>query len=323
MALAAHKEHKAPTMTSKTISAEVRRILSCYENENAGVKTNLVRLMNHGALAGTGRMVILPVDQGFEHGPARSFAVNPNGYDPHYHYQLAVESGCNAYAAPLGPLQAGADTFAGAVPTILKFNSSNSLASKNQDGNQAVTASVKDALELGCSAVGFTIYPGSDNQFDMFEECRDMIREAKSYGIPSVVWSYARGNGLSKDGETAIDVISYAAHMACLLGAHIVKVKLPTDFIEQKEAKKVFDEQKIPISTQADRVREVVRSCFNGRRIVVFSGGATKGEDSVYQDAKDIHAGGGNGSIIGRNSFQRPWDESLSMLNKIMDIYKG
>ncbi|MGB4056593.1 MAG: class I fructose-bisphosphate aldolase [Alphaproteobacteria bacterium] len=310
-------------MTSKTISAEVRRILSCYENENAGVKTNLVRLMNHGALAGTGRMVILPVDQGFEHGPARSFAVNPNGYDPHYHYQLAVESGCNAYAAPLGPLQAGADTFAGAVPTILKFNSSNSLASKNQDGNQAVTASVKDALELGCSAVGFTIYPGSDNQFDMFEECRDMIREAKSYGIPSVVWSYARGNGLSKDGETAIDVISYAAHMACLLGAHIVKVKLPTDFIEQKEAKKVFDEQKIPISTQADRVREVVRSCFNGRRIVVFSGGATKGEDSVYQDAKDIHAGGGNGSIIGRNSFQRPWDESLSMLNKIMDIYKG
>lgn len=323
MALAAHKEHKAPTMTSKTISAEVRRILSCYENENAGVKTNLVRLMNHGALAGTGRMVILPVDQGFEHGPARSFAVNPNGYDPHYHYQLAVESGCNAYAAPLGPLQAGADTFAGAVPTILKFNSSNSLASKNQDGNQAVTASVKDALELGCSAVGFTIYPGSDNQFDMFEECRDMIREAKSYGIPSVVWSYARGNGLSKDGETAIDVISYAAHMACLLGAHIVKVKLPTDFIEQKEAKKVFDEQKIPIATQADRVREVVRSCFNGRRIVVFSGGATKGEDSVYQDAKDIHSGGGNGSIIGRNSFQRPWDESLSMLNKIMDIYKG
>jgi class I fructose-bisphosphate aldolase len=322
MALAAPKQQSAST-TKGAVTTEIRRIIGNYENENAGVKTNLVRLMNHGALAGTGKMVILPVDQGFEHGPARSFAVNPDGYDPHYHYQLAIASGCNAYAAPLGPLQAGADTFAGQIPTILKFNSSNSLASKNQDGNQAVTASVKDALELGCSAVGFTIYPGSDNQFEMFEECREMIREAKSVGIPSVVWSYARGAGLSKDGELAIDVISYAAHMACLLGAHIVKVKLPSDFIEQPEAKKVFEANKIPTKTQADRVREVVRSCFNGRRIVVFSGGATKGEDSVYQDAKDILAGGGNGSIIGRNSFQRPWGESLSMLDKIMGIYKG
>ncbi len=316
-------QQKAPAMSSKNVSAEIRRILGHYENENAGVKTNLVRLMNHGALAGTGKLVILPVDQGFEHGPARSFAMNPGAYDPHYHYQLAVESGCSAYAAPLGPLQAGADTFAGQIPTILKFNSSNSVASKNQDANQAVTASIQDALELGCSAVGFTIYPGSDNQFEMFEECRDMIREAKNVGLATVVWSYARGAGLSKDGETAIDVISYAAHMACLLGAHIVKVKLPTDFIEQKEAKKVFDEQKIPIKTQEQRVREVVRSCFDGRRIVVFSGGATKGEDSVYQDARDINAGGGNGSIIGRNSFQRPWDDSIAMLGKIMGIYKG
>lgn len=322
MALAAHKQHKSQTMT-RTLSPEVKRILANYENENAGVKTNLVRLMNHGTLAGTGKLVILPVDQGFEHGPARSFAVNPDGYDPHYHYQLAVESGCNAYAAPLGPLQAGADTFAGQVPTILKFNSSNSLASKNQDANQAITGSIKDALHLGCTAVGFTIYPGSDSQFDLFEECREMIREAKDVGLATVVWSYARGAGLSKDGETAIDVISYAAHMACLLGAHIVKVKLPTDFIEQKEAKKAFDDAGISVKTQADRVREVVRSCFNGRRIVVFSGGATKGEDSVYQDAQDIVAGGGNGSIIGRNSFQRPWDDSLAMLDKIMGIYKG
>lgn len=299
----------------------IAKILSNYENENAGVKGNLYRMLNHGRLSGTGRMVILPVDQGFEHGPARSFAVNPDAYDPHYHYQLAIDSGCNAYAAPLGPLQAGADTFAGRIPTILKFNSSNSLASKNQDGNQAVTGSIRDALELGCSAVGFTIYPGSDNQFDMFEECREMIREAKSAGIASVVWSYARGAGLSKDGETAVDVISYAAHMAALLGAHIIKVKLPTAFIEQAEAKKVFEANKIPVEKQADRVREVVRSCFNGRRLVVFSGGATKGEDSVFEDARDIHAGGGNGSIIGRNAFQRPRKDAMAMLGKIMEIY--
>ncbi|MCB1783785.1 MAG: class I fructose-bisphosphate aldolase [Alphaproteobacteria bacterium] len=306
------------------LTPQVRKIIDCYENENAGVKGNLVRMLNTGALAGTGKMVILPVDQGFEHGPARSFAVNPAGYDPHYHYQLAIDSGCNAYAAPLGPLQAGADTFAGQIPTILKFNSSNSLAStENQDCDQAITGSIQDALELGCSAVGFTIYPGSDNQFEMMEEVRDMIREAKDVGLASVVWSYARGEGVTKDGETAMDVIAYAAHMACLLGAHIIKVKLPTDHIMQKEAKKVFDENGIDISTQTARVKEVVRSCFNGRRIVVFSGGATKGADAVYDDAVAIRDGGGNGSIIGRNSFQRKRDDALSMLDKIMDIYKA
>lgn len=306
------------------LTPQIKKIIDCYENENAGVKGNLVRMLNTGALAGTGKMVILPVDQGFEHGPARSFAKNPAGYDPHYHYQLAIDSGCNAYAAPLGSLQAGADTFAGQVPTILKFNSSNSLASnKHKDGNQAVTTSIKDALELGCTAVGFTIYPGSDEQFDMFEEVRDMIRQAKDVGIPSVVWSYARGNGVTKEGETAVDVIAYAAHIACLLGAHIVKIKLPTDHIMQPEAQKVFKENNIDVSTQAARVKEVVRSCYNGRRIVVFSGGATKGSDAVYQDAKDIVAGGGNGSIIGRNSFQRERGEALQMLDKIMGIFKG
>tara|TARA_R110002095_G_scaffold196343_2_gene175180 strand:- start:373 stop:1299 length:927 start_codon:yes stop_codon:yes gene_type:complete len=305
------------------LTATVKKIIDNYENENAGVKGNLVRMLNHGALAGTGKMVILPVDQGFEHGPARSFSVNPAGYDPHYHYQLAIDSGCNAYAAPLGSLLAGADTFAGQVPTILKYNSSNSLASnKNQDADQAITGSIQDALELGCSAVGFTIYPGSDNQFELMEEVRDMIREAKDYGLASVVWSYARGEGVTKEGETAVDVIAYAAHMACLLGAHIIKIKLPTDHIMQSEAKKVFEDNNIDISTQTARVKEVVRSCFDGRRIVVFSGGAAKGADAVYDDAKAIRDGGGNGSIIGRNSFQRENGDALAMLGKIMDIYK-
>lgn len=306
------------------LTPTVKKIIDNYENENAGVKGNLVRMLNNGALAGTGKMVILPVDQGFEHGPARSFAVNPAGYDPHYHYQLAIDSGCSAYAAPLGSLQAGADTFAGQVPTILKYNSANSLASgKNQDGNQAITGSIQDALELGCTAVGFTIYPGSDNQFDMMEEVRDMIREAKDVGLASVVWSYARGEGVTKEGETAVDVIAYAAHMACLLGAHIIKVKLPTDHIMQPEAKKVFEENDIDVSSQTARVKEVVRSCFDGRRIVVFSGGAAKGADAVYDDAIAIRDGGGNGSIIGRNSFQRENGEAKDMLAKIMDIYKA
>jgi class I fructose-bisphosphate aldolase len=306
------------------LTPAVKKIIDGYENENAGVKSNLVRMLNHGKLAGTGKMVILPVDQGFEHGPARSFAKNPAGYDPHYHYQLAIDAGTNAYAATLGSLQAGADTFVGQVPTILKYNSSNSLASaNNQDYNQAVTGSVQDALELGCSAVGFTIYPGSDYQFEMMEEVRDMIREAKNYGLPSVVWAYARGEGVTKEGQTAMDVIAYSAHLACMLGAHIVKVKLPGEHIMQDEARKAFEENGINISTQAARVKEVVRSCFNGRRIVVFSGGAAKDADAVFRDALAIKEGGGNGSIIGRNSFQRKKEDGMEMLGKIMDIYKA
>ena len=302
------------------ITQRVKKILSYYESDNPGTKANLARMLMTGKLAGTGKMVILPVDQGFEHGPARSFAPNPAGYDPQYHWQLAVESGCNAFACPLGMMEAGADTYAGAIPTILKVNHSNSHATEN---DQAVFAGVDDALRLGCAAVGFTIYPGSEHQFEMYEELRELTAEAKAAGLAVVVWGYPRGGDLSKDGETAIDVVSYAAHMICLAGAHVIKVKLPTAHLEHPEAKKVYQEQNIPIGTQAERVSHVVKSCFDGRRLVVFSGGASKGADAVYEDAKAILEGGGNGSIIGRNSFQRPKEESLEMLNKIMEIYKG
>ena len=301
-----------------SITPIVKAILDKYESDNPGTKANLARILMQGHLGGTGKLVILPVDQGFEHGPARSFAVNPAAYDPHYHYQLAIDAGLSAYAAPLGMLEAGADTFAGQIPTILKLNSSNSWATSN---NQAVTGSVDDALRLGCSAIGFTIYPGSDDCFEMMEEIKEMRAEAASVGIATVIWSYPRGGELSKAGELALDVGAYAAHMAALLGAHIIKVKLPTAHIEQPEAQKVY--AGTDWSNQADRVKHVVQSCFAGRRIVVFSGGAAKGSDAVYQDARDILAGGGNGSIIGRNTFQRPREEALDMLAKIVAIYKG
>ena len=301
----------------------VQNILRNYEGENPGVKANLCRMLMEGKLGGTGKMIILPVDQGFEHGPARSFAPNPAGYDPHYHYQLAIDAGLNAYAAPLGMLEAGADTFAGQIPTILKCNSANSLMSDTAGKNQAVTASVSDALRLGCAAIGFTIYPGSDMALDMFEEIREMREEAAAVGIPTVLWSYPRGEAITKDGETAVDVAAYAAHIAALLGAHIIKIKLSTDHLMQPEAKKVYEKQEIDISTLAARVKHCVQASFNGRRIIVFSGGAAKGADAVYQDARDIRDGGGNGSIIGRNTFQRPRDEALAMLDKIIGIYQG
>ncbi|WP_116083876.1 class I fructose-bisphosphate aldolase [Tropicimonas sp. IMCC34011] len=301
----------------------VRRILANYEGETPGVKARLCQMLMNGRLGGTGKMVILPVDQGFEHGPARSFAPNPAAYDPHYHYKLAIDAGLSAYAAPLGMLEAGADTFAGQIPTILKANSANSLMSSTAGKDQAVTASVDDALRLGCSAIGFTIYPGSDAAVGMFEEIVEMRKEAAAKGIATVIWSYPRGEALDKDGETAIDIAAYAAQIAALVGAHIIKIKLSTDHLSLKEAKAVYKDEEIDIATQAARVKHCMQASFDGRRIVVFSGGAKKGADGIYDDARAIRDGGGNGSIIGRNTFQRPREEALEMLGKIVDIYKG
>jgi class I fructose-bisphosphate aldolase len=303
-------------MTTK----RVKEILSWYSNENAGTLTQLARMLGHGRLAGSGKMVILPVDQGFEHGPARSFAPNPSGYDPRYHFELAIAAGCNAYAAPLGFLEAGAAEFAGDIPLILKLNNSDSLLS-SKDPCPAVTGSVSDALRLGCAAIGYTIYPGSSERNRMYEDLRALTEEARAAGLAVVVWSYPRGSGLSKDGETAIDVCAYAAQIAAQLGAHVVKVKPPSEHVEQGEAKKVYEKHKIPIATLSERVRHVVQSCFGGRRIVIFSGGPAKGRDEILDEIRGIADGGGFGSIMGRNSFQRPKPEAIELLHEVMDIY--
>ena len=302
------------------VTQRVRKILSWYESDNPGTKTNLARILMSGKLAGTGKMVILPVDQGWEHGPARSFAPNPPAYDPHYFPQLAIDAGLNAYAAPLGQLEAAADSFAGSVPLILKINSANSHAVTK---DQAITGSVEDALRIGCSAVGFTIYPGSEYQFEMIEEIREITLEAKSLGLAVVIWSYPRGGDISKGGETAIDVGAYAAHMAAQLGANIIKVKPPTDFIESEDAQKVYDAEKIDISTLSARIAHVMESSFGGRRLVVFSGGAAKGTDAVYEEIRQLRDGGANGSIIGRNSFQRSREDALELLANVIKIYQG
>ena len=300
----------------------VKEILSWYPSDNPGTLTNLARLLNHGTIAGTGKLVILPVDQGFEHGPHRSFAPNPAGYDPEYHLQLGLDSGCNAYAAPLGALELVAGKFAGEIPLILKLNNSDSLA-KVAEPISAVTGSVKDAVRLGCSAIGYTIYPGSAARNEQYQALREIIAEAKSYGLPSIVWAYPRGGGMSKNGETGIDVVAYAAHISAQLGAHIIKVKPPQDFLEQPEAKKVYEKYSIPTKTLADRIRNVVLSTFNGKRIVIFSGGESKGAAELLEDVRQINEGGGFGSIMGRNAFQRPHDESVKLLQDVIGIFAG
>ncbi len=308
---------------TKRNSDRVREILSWYESDNPGVKTNLARLLNAGRLAGTGKFVILPVDQGFEHGPARSFAVNPAGYDPNYHFETALAAGCNAFAAPLGMIESAAARHAGEIPLILKIND-HDLLHDEKDPIPALTGTVADALRLGCVAMGFTIYPGSAHAQTMYEQLRDAAEEAKACGLAVVVWSYPRGSSLSKQGETALDVCAYAAHIAAELGAHIIKVKLPTEYLEQPEAKKAYEKANVPRATQAERVRHVVQAAFDGHRIVIFSGGPMKDNDeAVFDEARSIRDGGGFGSIIGRNSFQRPREHALKFLETIMKIYAG
>lgn len=305
------------------MTPRVREILSWYGSENPGVLTNMARVLNHGRTGGTGKMVILPVDQGFEHGPARSFAKNPDGYDPLYHATLAVESGCNAYAAPLGFIEAVARDFAGEIPLILKMNNSDVLFNAGGSPCSAITSYVDDALRLGCVGIGFTIYPGSAERKQMYEEIMEAAAQAKKAGLLVVIWSYARGEHLSKEGETAVDVIAYAAQIAAQLGAHIIKVKPPTSHIELAEAKKVYDSENIQVSKLSDRVKHVIESSFNGRRIVIFSGGAAKGKDEILSEIKELAEGGAFGSIMGRNAFQRPKAEAIELLHQIMDTYVG
>ena len=304
------------------ITRKVKTILDNYGSDSLGVKTNLARMLMQGRLGGSGKMVILPVDQGFEHGPARSFAVNPDAYDPLYHFQIAIDAGLSAYAAPLGMIEAGADKFAGQIPTILKLNSSNSLARGGDAPSQAITGSVAEAVRLGCSGVGFTIYPGSDAAFDMIGQFQEMAAEAKALGLAVVLWSYPRGGGLSKPGETALDVAAYAAHMAALVGAHIIKVKPPTEHLEQDAAKAVYEKTGVPRAILAERVRHIMQSSFAGRRIVIFSGGAAQDRDGLLEEIRGLRDGGANGSIIGRNTFQRPRQEALALLSEIIGIYK-
>lgn len=281
------------------VTTKVQEILSHYDSDNPGTKANLCRILMHGKVGGTGKLVILPVDQGFEHGPDKSFSPNPESYDPFYHYHFAIDAGLSAYAAPLGMLECGAGKFAGHIPTILKLNSNNALMPSSSEPDQAYTSSVDDALRLGCSAVGLTIYPASKNSLKMFEQAREAIKEAKSKGLPTIIWSYPRGGDLAHEDETSLETISYGAHIAALLGAHIIKVKFP----------------------KGGNIAHIVNSCFSGKRIVIFSGGAAKTDEEILSEARAIYNGNGNGSIIGRNSFQRPRAEALKLLNQICETY--
>lgn len=298
--------------------SKVSELLKNYGHVNPGVRGKLAQIANTGRLAGTGKFVIYPVDQGFEHGPGRTYQPNPPGYDPLYHVEFAIEAGMNAYAAPLGFIQAAANEYPGQIPLILKVNNNDSLWQPTNP-RSALTSMIEDALELGCAAVGFTIYPGTAEKNILFEQLRDYIRAAHDVGLAAVVWSYPRGEMLTKEDETALDVSAYAAQIAAQMGADVIKVKPPHAGVALDAGRKAYET--IPKESLEERIRHVIQSAFDGRRIVIFSGGAAKGPDEVLEEISAIHKGGGFGSIMGRNLSQRSKEEALDLVSKVMDIY--
>jgi class I fructose-bisphosphate aldolase len=300
----------------------IDEILSWYSSENPGVRTNLYRILCHGKLAGTGRILMLPADQGIEHGPGRSFTNNPAAYDPRYHIELAIEAGCNAYVAPLGFLEAVAADYAGQIPCVLKLNGRD-LLHKDPDPMMAQFATVEDAQRLGCTAVGFGIYPGTNKRRILYEQLREVVRQAKSVGLPVICWSYPRGASIPKEAETAADITAYAAHLAAQMGAHILYLKLPTERVEHEDTRMLYEKHGVKLGTLEDRIRHVLQGAFQSRRIVLFSGGPRGDIDIILNEAIAIRNAGAAGQMIGRNAFQRSREAALDLFEQLTRIYQG
>jgi fructose-bisphosphate aldolase, class I len=310
--------------------SRVEEILSWYPAFTGTQSENLLKLINFGRIGGSGNFVILPVDQGFEHGPGRSFEPSPSMYDPCNQAQLAIDAGCNAYAAPLGSLEiANSLIKESGIPTILKVNNHDGMMPDGNDPSPATTSWVEDAVRLGCAAVGFTIYPGSEKAREMYEQVRMLVADARKAGLIVVVWTYPRGSGLTpadeslspKDIETAVDVVAYAVQIAALLGAHIIKCKPPKGVIGLKDSVKRGVYKDTSIINLEDRIRIIMKAAFSGKRIVINSGGESKGSEEIINEVIELKNGGSFGSIVGRNAFQRPQSEAVELLNKIQDIY--
>ena len=298
----------------------VHKILDNYANDVRN-QASIARLLSTGRLGGTGKMVILPVDPGFRARPGALFRSEPGRLRSAL--SCAARGGRRPQCLCLGARhdRGGCRSVLPGIPLILKLNSSNTLYRSKEAPTQAITGSVDDAVRLGCAAIGYTIYPGSDAAFDMMNDLRELIREAKSKGLASVVWSYPRGGALSKDGELAMDISAYAAHPGA--DGRPRDQGEAADRLHRAGSTSRSTRRKKSTSPPRRRVRHVMQAAFNGKRLVVFSGGAMKGADAVYQDAQDIYDGGGNGQIIGRNTFQRPRDQALQMLDRIINIFLG
>ena len=299
-------------------------------NRNPQVLRNLAAIHNHGRLAGTGYMSILPVDQGIEHTAGASFAKNPIYFDPENILKLAIEAGCNAVATTFGNLAIVARKYAHKIPFLVKINH-NELLTYPTKYKQIPFGSVDDAWNLGAAAIGATIYFGSEDSDNQIVEIAKAFERAHELGMVTVLWCYTRNNAFTKDGvnyETAADLTGQANHLGVTIQADIIKQKLPDvngGFTAIKFGKTdPLMYSKLTTDNPIDMCRYQVANCYMGRIGLINSGGESHGASDIADAVKQAvinKRAGGSGIIMGRKSFQRPFKEGVELINLVQDVY--
>ncbi len=307
----------------------VDRIFIPSNRSNQTIRS-IEALYNHGRLAGTGYMSILPVDQGIEHSAGASFAPNPMFFDPENIVKLAIEGGCNAVASTFGVLASVSRKYAHKIPFIVKINHNEFLTYPNKF-DQIMFGSVEDAWKMGAVAVGATIYFGSPESSRQIIEVAKVFDRAHELGMATILWCYLRNNGFKKDGvdyHTAADLTAQANHLGVTIQADIIKQKLPTNnggytaINFGKTHKDVYE--KLSSDHPIDLCRYQVLNCYNGRMGLINSGGESKGATDMAEAVTTAvinKRAGGQGLISGRKAFQKPFKEGVEMLNIIQDVY--
>ncbi|MCK4332944.1 MAG: class I fructose-bisphosphate aldolase [Thermoplasmatales archaeon] len=298
------------------------------------VLRNLKSIFNHGRLAGTGYLSILPVDQGIEHSAAASFTPNPMYFDPENIVKLAIKGGCNAVASTLGVLGAVSRKYAHKIPFIVKINH-NELLSYPNNFDQIMFADVEQAWGMGAAAIGCTIYFGSEESNRQIQEVSQTFKYAHELGMATVLWCYLRNAAFKIDGNdyhAAADLTGQANHLGVTIEADIVKQKLPTInggyvALNRNGVKYGKMDERAYIELVSDHPIDLTRyqiaNCYMGRVGLINSGGAS-GENDFAQAVRTAvinKRAGGTGLISGRKAFQRPFDEGIKLLNAIQDVY--
>jgi fructose-bisphosphate aldolase, class I len=278
-----------------------------------GKRTRLRRLLFEFG-PGNGSLLLLPIDQGIEHGP-RDFFPNPASKDPEYQFRLAAEAGYSALACQIGMAEKYYPDYAGQVPLILKVNGKTDVP-PSEEALSTVNASVEDAVRLGADAVGYTLYVGSPRQDEDLTQLRDVRQDCDRYGMPLVIWAYPRGRDIDKKGgQSTFYAIDYAARLAMEMGADVVKLNMPkVDPEKDKLAPAPYNEMEV---TQEEAIRQCVESA--GRALVVLSGGSKISDDKLLEQTRFIMQAGGSGVIYGRNVWQREWSEALEIVEQIKE----
>ncbi len=278
----------------------------------AGKRARLHRLLFEFG-PGNGTLMLLPIDQGIEHGP-RDFFPNPASKDPDYQFRLAAEAGYSGLACQIGIAEKYYPDYAGAVPLILKVNGKTNIPSGAR-AFSSCNASVEDAVRLGAEAVGYTLYVGSPRQDEDLAQLRTVRQDCDRFGMPLVIWSYPRGEAVdAKGGAASFYAIDYAARMAMEMGADIVKLNMPELSEKDKDAPAPYNEMEI---SQEEAIRQCVQSA--GRSLVVLSGGSKVDDETVLAHTRMALEAGGSGVIFGRNVWQREWSEALEIIGQIKE----